>query len=128
MAPTPSCFWRKPIAACTAPNRLPSKSGACPPKSTSLLRWLRFNNLMPGWITMTARQLGSLAATVLIGGLLTATLVRTRPVFDSDERQPDPRLAAASRALIQEEHAANRDVVPFYARHMRAMLHGDFGV
>jgi peptide/nickel transport system permease protein len=83
---------------------------------------------MPRWLTKTARQLGSLAATVLLGGLLTATLVRTSPGFDADERQLDPRFDAASRALIQEEHAANRDVLRFYARHMRAMLHGDFGV
>src|ERR1700676_921787 len=107
MAPTPSCSWRKPIAACTAPNSLPSKSGSSPPKWIRLLRWPRFNKPMPRWLTKTARQLGSLAATVLLGGLLTATLVRTSPGFDADERQLDPRFDAASRTLIQEEHAAN---------------------
>src|SRR5438105_3360855 len=80
------------------------------------------------WLGKSARQAASLAATVLIGGLLTAALVRNSPGFDADERELDARLDDSSRAMIQAEHAANHDVLRFYAHHMRALLHGDLGV
>ncbi len=79
-------------------------------------------------ISRIARQAASVAATVLIGGLLTAALVRHSPGFDADERQLDSRLDDSSRALIRAEHARNHDVLGFYARHMSALLHGDLGV
>ncbi len=47
-----------------------------------------------------ARHLGAIAALVLLGGLLSATLVRLAPGFDADERELDPSLNAESvRAL-----------------------------
>jgi len=83
---------------------------------------------MPRWLAKTGRQAGSLAATALIGGLLTATLVRNSPGFDADERELDSRLDESSRAMIQAEHGENHNVLRFYVRHMRAMLHGELGV
>src|SRR5579872_6494143 len=82
---------------------------------------------MPPWFGRILRRLGALAATAVLGGLLTATLVRTSPGFDVDERQLDTRLSAESRALLTAEHAADRNVVRFYLRHIAAMLHGDLG-
>ncbi len=59
--------------------------------------------------------------------MLTATLVRNSPGFDSDERDLDIRLSDDSRAAIRADHQSRRDVVRFYARQIGAMLHGDFG-
>ena len=39
-----------------------------------------------------ARHGIALVATVLLGGLLSATMVRLAPGFDADEQQLDPRL------------------------------------
>lgn len=83
---------------------------------------------MPRWFTRIVRQLGSLAATVILGGILTATLVRTSPGFTSDERLLDPRFDAASREAIEAEHAADSSLLHFIERHMANMLRGDWGV
>lgn len=64
---------------------------------------------------------------MLVGGLLTSTLVRMSPGFDSDERLLDSRLDSDSQAGIRAEHAANNNVIGFYARHLAGMLHGDLG-
>lgn len=73
-------------------------------------------------------RIGTLALTVLAGGLLTAFLVRASPGFDVDERELDPRLNAASRDSIQQERAANRNILGFYGNRLeRMVLHGDLG-
>ena len=74
------------------------------------------------------RQLGALALTAILGGLLTAALVRNSPGFDADERQLDPRLDAASQAAIRAGHAANHDILRFYLHQIGGTLHGDFGM
>ena len=51
-----------------------------------------------------AFRIGTLALTVLLGGLLTAVLVRVSPGFLVDERELDPRLNEASRRAIQQQH------------------------
>ncbi len=83
---------------------------------------------MPVWFIRIARHAAALGVTVILGGILTAALVRNSPGFSADERLLDPRLDAQSRALIQAEHAADRDVFRFYIRHVGAMLRGDWGV
>src|ERR1017187_7907698 len=80
------------------------------------------------WLGTITRQLGILLATTVIGGLLTAALVRHSPGFDADERALDQRLGAESREAIRAEHAANHDVLRFYAKQIGATLRGDFGV
>jgi peptide/nickel transport system permease protein len=82
---------------------------------------------MTGWFTKIARQIGTLAVTVLLGGILSAALVRTSPGFGSDERLLDPRLDAASRSAIQAQLEADRNLPHFYFRHLRGILRGDFG-
>jgi peptide/nickel transport system permease protein len=75
-----------------------------------------------------ARRLGALALTLLAGGLLTACLIRLSPGFGVDERELDPRLNAASRAAIHQEHGADRNILGFYGRWLeRMVLHGDLG-
>ena len=71
------------------------------------------------------RQLSSIAALVLLGGLLSATLVRLAPGFDADERQLDPSLNAESvRALHEGEH----NILGFYIGYLRGAMHGDLGI
>lgn len=79
---------------------------------------------MPRWFTRIVRQVGALAATVILGGILTAALVRTSPGFTSDERLLDPRLDAASRAAIQAGHATDGSLLYFFEHQLR----GDWGV
>jgi peptide/nickel transport system permease protein len=79
------------------------------------------------WAVKLARKLAAVAATVLVGGLLTAALVRMSPGFDSDERLLDARLDSASQAAVRAEHAANRNVARYYVHQLAEMLHGDLG-
>jgi peptide/nickel transport system permease protein len=79
-------------------------------------------------VKILGARIGTLALTILAGGLLTAVLVRTSPGFDVDERELDPRLNAASRHSIQQERAANRNILGFYGSRLeRMVLHGDLG-
>ena len=75
-----------------------------------------------------ARHLASVAALVLLGGLLSATLVRMAPGFDSDVRQLDPSLSAESIRALRAEHAGERNVLQFYAGYLRGAMHGDLGI
>jgi peptide/nickel transport system permease protein len=82
---------------------------------------------MSRWPIKLLRKLAAVGATVLAGGLLTATLVRMSPGFDSDERLLDARLDGDSQAAVRAEHAANSNVLLFYVHHLTGMLHGDLG-
>lgn len=74
-----------------------------------------------------ARHGFMLAATVLLGGLLAATLVRLAPGFDVDEAQLDPRLSAESVRALRESRLAQRNVLRFYLHSLQAAAHGDLG-
>ncbi len=69
-----------------------------------------------------------LLVTALVGALLAATMVRLAPGADSDERQFDPRLSAASVAAQQESRAADRNLARYYLRYLAGLAHGDFGI
>src|SRR5882757_5854020 len=71
-----------------AGNVYPRRGGAGANQDTAMLLW------------KVARHLLAIAGIVLLGGLISATLVRVAPGFDTDERQLDPGLNAESiRAL-----------------------------
>jgi len=74
-----------------------------------------------------ARHLAAIAALVLVGGLLSATLVRMAPGFDSDERELDPSLNADSVQALRSARAGEHNVLHFYASYLRGALHGDLG-
>src|ERR1700691_1286385 len=74
-----------------------------------------------------ARHLAAIAALVLIGGLLSATLVRMAPGFDSDERELDPSLNAESVRALHAERAGEHNILRFYASYLRGAIHGDLG-
>jgi peptide/nickel transport system permease protein len=74
-----------------------------------------------------ARHGLTIAIAVLLGGLLSATLVRIAPGFDTDEAQLDPRLNSASIAALREKRAEQRDLPRFYAHSLIRAVHGDLG-
>src|ERR1700683_1732290 len=75
-----------------------------------------------------AQNLAAIAALVLLGGLLSATLVRLAPGFDADERQLDPSLNAESVRALHEAHAGEHNILGVYNGHLRGAMHGDLGI
>jgi peptide/nickel transport system permease protein len=71
----------------------------------------------------------ALLATVLLGGLLSATLVRLAPGFDTDERELDPHLNAQSVQALREARRKQQknSLVRFYFSYMTSALRGDLG-
>jgi len=68
-----------------------------------------------------------LVATVLLGGLLSATLVRLAPGFDVDEQQLDPRLNTDSVRVLRETRLEERNILRFYFHSLQRAAHGDLG-
>src|SRR5580704_7369331 len=69
----------------------------------------------------------SLLATVLLGGLLSATLVRLAPGFDTDVRELDPHLNAESVKALRDARRQDRNVLQFYFSYMKRAVGGDLG-
>jgi len=74
-----------------------------------------------------ARKLGAIAALVLLGGLLSATLVRLAPGFDAEERELDPTLNNESVRALRESRAGEHNILRFYTGYLRGAIHGDLG-
>ena len=74
-----------------------------------------------------ARHGIALLATVLLGGLLSATLVRLAPGFDVDEQQLDPRLNAESVRTLRETRLEQHNIFRFYFHSLQRAVHGDLG-
>ena len=75
-----------------------------------------------------ARDLLKLVVTVLLGGLLAATLARFAPGFDTDEQQLDSRLSAESQEALRAQHAGEKNVFTYYTNFLTKAAHGDFGM
>src|SRR5271169_6414243 len=86
-----------------------------------MLSW----KLLLGKIT---RHLAAIATLVLLGGLLSATLVRLAPGFDADERELDPALNAESVRALRQSRAGEHNILSFYAGYLRGPIHGDLGM
>jgi peptide/nickel transport system permease protein len=69
----------------------------------------------------------ALVATVLLGGLLSATLVRLAPGFDTDERELDPHLNAQSVQALRDARRHDRNIFRFYLSYMKRATSGDLG-
>lgn len=80
---------------------------------------------MVGW--RIARHGLTIVATVLLGGLLSATLVRLAPGFTVDESQLDPRLSAESRQALRQTRLSQQNIFHFYFQSMQLALHGELG-
>jgi peptide/nickel transport system permease protein len=74
-----------------------------------------------------ARHASVLVATVLLGGLLSAVLLRFAPGFDVDEAQLDPRLNAESLDALRSSRAGERNILSFYFHSLERAIHGDLG-
>jgi peptide/nickel transport system permease protein len=69
----------------------------------------------------------TLLATVLLGGFLSAMLVRLAPGFDTDERELDPHLNAESVRAIRDARQQDRNILHFYLSYMKRAAGGDLG-
>jgi len=80
---------------------------------------------------MLARKIArhglTLAATALLGGFLSATLVRLAPGFGVDERQLDPRLNSQSIQALRDARLERSNIFRFYFHSLRRAVHGDLG-
>jgi peptide/nickel transport system permease protein len=74
-----------------------------------------------------ARHLVSITLTMLLGGLLSAALVRLAPGFDVDDQQLDPRLSAESVRALRESRRTEHNLLRFYVAYMGRAFHGDLG-
>lgn len=72
-------------------------------------------------------RLLTLAAVCLLGGLISASLVRFSPGYGVDERELDPRLSQASVEAIQNSHRLNSGLLSYYGHYLARAVHGDFG-
>jgi peptide/nickel transport system permease protein len=78
-------------------------------------------------LSRIARHLVAVCATVLMGTLVTATMVRFAPGFDVDVRQLDSRLTHESVAALRAQRMENGNILRFYAKYLTGAAHGDFG-
>jgi peptide/nickel transport system permease protein len=75
-----------------------------------------------------ARHMLALVGIVLLGGLISATLVRLAPGFDTDEHQLDPTLSAESLRALQASRAGEHNILAYYGAYLRGAVHGDLGI
>jgi peptide/nickel transport system permease protein len=80
------------------------------------------------WIRALPKHLLRIALTILLGGLLGATLVRLAPGFGVDERELDARLSTQSIELLRQSHASQRNILGYYRGYLAGLLRGDLGV
>jgi len=73
------------------------------------------------------QHLAAMAAVVLVGGLLSATLVRLAPGFGVDEQQLDARLSSESVQALRQARAGDRNIARFYLHYLGRALRGDLG-
>jgi peptide/nickel transport system permease protein len=65
--------------------------------------------------------------TLILGTLISATLVRLAPGFDSDESKLDSRLSPETMAALNANKQSQHNVALFYVTYFRKALGGDFG-
>ena len=69
----------------------------------------------------------TLVALCLLGGLMSASLVRLAPGYGVDERELDPRLSQASVEAIRNSHRHGSSLLSYYGQYLAGILHGDLG-
>src|SRR3954471_2417639 len=72
-------------------------------------------------------RIGAIIITLLMGTLISATLVRLAPGFDSDENKLDSRLSAETVAALSANKQSQKNIPTFYLAYLRKALGGDFG-
>jgi peptide/nickel transport system permease protein len=74
-----------------------------------------------------ARHGMAILATALIGGFLSATLVRLAPGFEVDEDQLDPHLSSESIQALRQSRQEQHNILHFYFQSLQRALKGDLG-
>ncbi len=74
-----------------------------------------------------ARHGIAIVATVLLGGLISTTLVRLAPGFNTDEAQLDPHLSSESIHALQKARREQDNIFLFYSHSLQRAAHGDLG-
>ncbi len=80
------------------------------------------------WLRALPKHLLRLALTILLGGLLGASLVRFAPGFGVDERELDSRLSTQSIEVLRQSHASQRNILGYYRDYLTGLMRGDLGV
>jgi len=73
------------------------------------------------------KHAGRVALTVVLGGLLGATLVRVAPGFGVDEAELDSRLSGPSIQALRQAQPAGQNLAAFYVQYLTRLLRGDLG-
>lgn len=73
------------------------------------------------------RHLLTIVLVVLIGGFVSASLVRFSPGFGTDEQQLDARLSSESLQALHASRADEQSVGHFYLKYLAGMATGDWG-
>lgn len=68
-----------------------------------------------------------LVATALLGGFLSAAMVRLAPGFDTDEAALDPHLNSQSIQALRQARTEQHNIFRFYLYSLQGALHGDLG-
>lgn len=68
-----------------------------------------------------------LVATALLGGFLSAAMVRLAPGFDSDEAALDPHLSSQSIQALRQVRAEQHNIFRFYLHSLQLAMRGDLG-
>jgi peptide/nickel transport system permease protein len=74
-----------------------------------------------------AKHVARLIITVLLGGLVGATLVRLAPGYGVDEEDLDSRLSQQSLDALRRARAEDSSLARYYVRYLDRLLHGDLG-
>lgn len=74
-----------------------------------------------------ARHGVTIIAMALIGGFLSATLVRLAPGFSVDEAQLDPHLSSESIQVLRQHRLQQQNLFHFYWRSLEGAMRGDLG-
>jgi len=73
------------------------------------------------------RHLLSILGIVVLGGLLSATLVRFSPGFGTDEQQLDSRLNSSSLQALHQSREGEQNVGRFYLKYLAGIAGGNLG-
>jgi peptide/nickel transport system permease protein len=79
-------------------------------------------------LSRLARHAGRIGLTVLLGGLLGATLVRIAPGFGVEEAELDSRLSRQSIESLRQSQPGTQSLASFYWQYLARALHGDLGM
>ena len=73
------------------------------------------------------RQARRILLLALVGGFLSATMIRLSPGFGTDEQDLSLALSDASREALRAERMADANIPRFYMHYLAGLVHGNFG-